>query len=395
MINIGIIGTGQRAQAFINLDKCSKNAIVTHLFDNDRKRLEAFAKDCATRLKNIKLTSSLEEMLEYKDLQGIIITVPDKFHREVAEKCLAAGKNIMLEKPMASNTEDCRKIIRAQEKSGKLLQVGFILRNSPFYRKIKNILDKGTLGQVMSISAAEHLGLSHSASYMRRWHRKSENSGSFLLAKCSHDIDLLSWFTGSPATCVASFGDNNFFLHSKQPAEYCSNCPQVAECQFKFAGNYVYMTPEERANPSKYGFDMCVYNNDKDIVDNQLAIIEYANGIRANFSLQLFNPLGSNRSISITGSKAYLTGNLNKGVINIDYLDGNKQESINMKMNGLSGHGGGDVHFISEFIDSIKMGKRLDSNLYDGLASTVICNNIEKARISQQTVKINLREYTI
>lgn len=393
-VRIGIIGTGQRAVAFARQLAETPGVDLNVLCDTDDHRLHAFAAE--HELTDRTLTTRLDEALAGVD--AVVLTVPDFAHRDVAVAAFEAGRHVMLEKPMALTVEDCKAIIRAKQKSGKVLQLGFVLRCTNFYRTVKQVVDSGKLGQIMSISAVEYLGMSHSSSFMRRWHRKSANSGSFLLTKCSHDMDLLNWLTDSRARRVASFGDNNYFLPRKQPATHCSICPEAERCRYRFNGGFVYMTPEDKADPSRNDFDLCVYNPDKDVVDNQVCILEYENEVRATFTLQLFCPpsLHSGRGLTITGSEAYLVGgNALREQIHIHYSDGREMEVIDASATNASGHGGGDAEFIAGFVRAIQTGTEPPADLNAGLASTVAGVALEQARREGRVVEIDAAAYEV
>jgi predicted dehydrogenase len=404
-VKLAIIGTGQRATTFAQSIYNCENAELTALCDINETRLNYFAKnndyfDSAKMTAHARLFTSTDELLSADICDGVIITVPDKHHCEIAKKVFAAGKHCMLEKPMALTINDCKAIIKAKEESGCMLQVGFVLRSTPFYQKIKSIIDSGILGQIMNISASEFLSVGHSISYMRRWHRKKENSGSFLLAKCSHDMDILSWLIGSRVKRVASFGDNNFFLPGKCPATHCSICPEADTCIYCFGrqgDGLVVLNKEEKANLSKYDIDICVYNNDKDIIDNQVAILEYENSVRAQFSLQCFYPYSSERMITINGSEAFLHGEFQTN--SIEVIKSNTKEKISIDLTDVIpenvGHGGGDQAFLDEFVNSISKGNPPVADLYAGLASTVIANSIDKALMTKQVVEIDSILYNV
>jgi predicted dehydrogenase len=387
---IAIIGTGQRAEAFINLISNSSETELVALCDKNIQRLEDFSEkhNCT----HVAKYTTLDQMLDGNDFDALIIVVPDFQHANVAEKALLHDKHILLEKPMALTEDECHRIFYAQKSRGKIIQLGFVLREHPMYKKIKEIIDSKKLGQIISINATEDIGVMHGASYMRRWHRKSSNCGSFILAKCSHDLDLLSWFINAYPTRVASFGSNSFFTPEKQKYKYCSQCPD-SDCRFRFKGEFVYLSKLESDSPSKYGFDLCVYNSDKDIVDNQVIILEYANGTKATFSLNLFAG-EPKRTIQIVAADAYLSGDSSTGEIQIIYSDDRKNEKFScVAKNNTSGHGGSDQLFFDNFITSIKNESKPCADFYSGLASTIIGNAIEKSRIKQQVVEISPEEY--
>ena len=395
-VRLGIVGAGQRATGYLKMLASTPEAELAGLCEPDEKRLHDFARSYPVG--DAFLTGSLDELLAGDRVDGVVITVPDRVHREVAEKCFAAGKHCMIEKPMALTESDCKAIIRAKQTASRILQVGFVLRYSPFYRKMKEIVDSGVLGQIMSVSASECLRVGHSISYMRRWHRKKANSGSFLLAKCSHDLDLLCWLTGSRPVRVASFGDNNFFLPKKRPATHCSVCPEAESCPYKFGrqdDGFVVLSDEQKADLSKYDIDLCVYNDDKDIVDNQVCILEFGNAVRATFSLQCFYPYPSERFTTITGSKAYLNGVFQKNRIELHHSETKQSEvvEIGSTLDPADGHGGGDSRFLREFVACIREGREPAADLSAGLASTVIAEAIEEARMSRRVVEIPQARY--
>jgi predicted dehydrogenase len=390
-VGLGIVGAGQRATAFVKNAAAVPGAELVCVCERDGKRLQDFAR--SHPVGSARLTTSLDELLADDRVEGVVITVPDRAHREVAERCFAAGKHCMIEKPMALTEADCKAIIRAKEKAGRILQVGFVLRYAPYFRKIKEIVDSGVLGQIMSIAASEYLRVGHSISYMRRWHRKKENSGSFMLAKCSHDLDMLNWLVGSRPVRVASFGDCNFFLPKKRPATHCSVCAEAESCPYKFGrqdDGFVVLSDEQKADLSKYDIDICVYNDDKDIVDNQVSILEFGNAVRATFSLQCFYPYPSERFLTITGSKGFLFGTFQKNLIEIHHSETKQKETIDISADLIAGdgHGGGDSLFFREFVACIREGREPTADLSAGLASTVIAEAIEEARMTRRVVEI-------
>ena len=90
--------------------------------------------------------------------------------------------------------------------------MGFNLRRSPHYRKLKALLNDGVIGDVVSMDFNETLDFNLGGYIFGDWRRLRENSGPFLLEKCCHDIDLANWMLDSQATRVASFGGLNFFV---------------------------------------------------------------------------------------------------------------------------------------------------------------------------------------
>lgn len=385
IIRIAVAGVGQRGCAYVKMALKTENAKLTALCDSSAERMNTFAKETECG-KNVSRFISYDEMLEKGDFDAVIITVPDFHHADFAVKALQRNKHIMLEKPMAPTVLECEKIIMALRKSKGIMQLGFVLREHPVYKKIKEIVLSGQLGQIMSVTADESLGVMHGASYMRRWHRKMVNSGGFLLTKCSHDLDLLSWIINSEPVRVSSFGGCDFFTPDKMRTHYCSECDDK-KCCFRFQGKMVRMTPSEKANPSKNNFDLCVYNDDKDSIDNQVCMIEYANHTRAVFSLNLFAPIAK-RTMKIFGSSGYLEADAESGEINVTSSTGAPKKCFKCVASNDSGHGGSDLLFFNRFIDGILNGTTPTADYMSGVRSTVLGTALEKSRLTGKTIEL-------
>ncbi len=389
VVRIGIIGSGHRGGSYISeLVKIPEDARITAICDTSKERMNLLA--TRFKLSETKQITSLDEMLKGDLVDAVIITVPDFLHRWAAEKSFLAGKDVMLEKPLAPTSQDCRAILQAHKKSGRLMQVGFVLRSTNFYIKVKEIVESGTLGQIMFMHASEYLGVQHGTSYMTRWHRKKENAGTFLLAKCSHDLDILNWLTGSKPLAVASFGGNDFFVPGRGGAKYCSECDRAKTCQYMVNQDWHFITGENRSP----GSDLCAFNEDKDVIDNQVVILEYANKIRATFELQLFHSRGERR-ITIGGQNGYLDGNFEDGKIIVRYNKEKKVEEFDIKAADESGHGGGDLAFTKSFIQAIRSRKSATAGGEAGLAANVIADAIERSRMEKKVVLIDPSEYNI
>ena len=386
---LAVIGLGQRGAAFAEMIKSAPGAELSAVCDSSFERATCFLKELG--IENTPFYSSVDELLEKGDFEAAVITLPDFLHCDCAVKCCNAGKHIMLEKPMAPTAAECRKIIQAAQKNNTFIQLGFVLRHHPVFRKAIEIVKSGELGQVLNILSTEHIGVMHGASYMRRWHRKMANSGGFILAKCSHDIDIISALADAPATRVSSFGSLDFFTTDKLKHTHCSLCSDEA-CRFRFKGEMVRMTPEDKLDPAAKLFDLCVFNADKDVVDNQQVLLEYANGVRGTFSLNLFAPVPK-REWRLVGSCGYIDADTGKKEYTVSFSDGREGYTRHCEADNSSAHDGSDMIFLNEFVDNILSGHAPEADAAAGLTSTVIGNAIDKARLTGTVVTIAPEEY--
>ncbi|MDQ3132071.1 MAG: bi-domain-containing oxidoreductase [Acidobacteriota bacterium] len=148
-------------------------------------------------------SSDYEEILNDKDVDAILIASRHKDHAKQAVDALEAGKHVFIEKPMAITIEECQKIYRAVETSGKRLMVGFNRRFAPYYVEMKNNLKGRTSPMVVSCRM-------NSPGIENGWAAEASQGGVVLGEGC-HFVDLMYWLTESEPVSVSAynFGDHN------------------------------------------------------------------------------------------------------------------------------------------------------------------------------------------
>ena len=147
MTNIGIIGAGMIANVHAEAAKAIGTAIVA-VHDPREAKTKAFTEKHAC-----EVSSSVVELLGREDIEGIVIAVPNDQHAPLAIQALQAGKHVLLEKPMAMSIAQCDEILAARDASGKVLQMGFVCRYSPAAVKAKQLVEDGTIGDVLHVQA--------------------------------------------------------------------------------------------------------------------------------------------------------------------------------------------------------------------------------------------------
>lgn len=388
-VRIGIVGTGHRGNTLVMELVKVPGVKLTALCDINPARMEVFNQ--RFKLDDAVKATSVDQILKGDLVDAVIVTVPDSQHAPVAVACFRAGKDVLVEKPLGATTAQCRSIVEAHKASGRVMQIGFNMRCHSFYKKVKEVVDSGRLGRIMHVHANEFCAVHHGASFMTRWHRKKENTGSFIVSKCSHDLDMLNWMIGAKPTHVASFGDNDYFRPSRAPAKYCCQCPEEKTCRFKLPDIYHHIEGEP---PAPGRTDMCVFNDDKDVVDNQVIILEYANRVRATFELQLFHPVGL-RTITIAGENAYLWGDTVEKIVHIKYSTDERVEDIDASANDGSSHDGSDGTLVTGFVEAVRTRRNDRAGAEEGLAANVIADAIELARMEKRVVTIDPGEYEL
>ncbi len=347
---LGFVGAGARGWSLARqATQDPEHARITAVADIVETRRTAFA-DHFSIPRDRCFETHQELLSECYDLDGMFVATLPSSLADIACDCLEAGVPAYIEKPMALNIADAGRIVQAAERTGVRLQVGLNCRYSPFFVRLKEIAASGQLGRILSIEWKEALAPSHWAEYCRHpsYNRRAA-LGSWLQEKCSHDMDLLNWIADSQCLRVASFGSRSHFNPRPEVPEYCSEqCPIEAECIFSARKLYADRVPDETGRTRQMP-DLCVYHSGADLVDHQTAMLEYANGITAAFSLLPLTHLQS-RYVHICGSDATLRG---CSVLNqlrvFPYLSG--EEIVCDPGPAGGGHGGADPNIVEAFLN--------------------------------------------
>jgi len=165
--------------------------------------VDAAREAAAGSLEIEKSYSDFKDALEDGDISAVIVVVPTAFHRDIVCAAAAAGKHILCEKPMAMNEEECGDMIAAAAAGKVKLQLGFMRRFDAGYRKAKDIVKSGAVGDVVMVRSN-----TRGPSVPQPWMYDLKKSNGPLAEVNSHDIDTLRWFTESEFKTVYAIGGN-------------------------------------------------------------------------------------------------------------------------------------------------------------------------------------------
>jgi myo-inositol 2-dehydrogenase/D-chiro-inositol 1-dehydrogenase len=141
---------------------------------------------------DVAVCAAYEELVGRPDVDVVDVVVPNHLHRTVAVAALAAGKHVLLEKPMAATVEDCEAIARAAREHDRLLAIGHEARLSPQWGKIKELIDSGAIGRPLSV--AIHLWRFPYRLGAGGWRHDRGRVGSWTLEEPVHYFDLVRWY---------------------------------------------------------------------------------------------------------------------------------------------------------------------------------------------------------
>lgn len=146
-LRIGIIGAGKISEVLhIPNTLFSEFAQLAAIADPNKERLEYFRKKLGYH--HIRYYTDYHEMLAQEDIEAVVVATPNALHAEVSIEALKSGKNVLVEKPMATNSEDALKMIEVAKKHRKILMVNHSQRFFPHHQKAKEIIESGLLGEI-------------------------------------------------------------------------------------------------------------------------------------------------------------------------------------------------------------------------------------------------------
>ena len=349
-LRCAVLGLGNRGLSLSRLLSGFAGVEIVWLVDSSEDRIARVRTHLGAH--PVRESDAVADALADPSVDIVFVTLPDYLHRHAAEQAFRGGKNVFLEKPIATTLADAKAILNAWKESGRLLQIGYVLRQAPFYQAVRNVVRQGRLGPLRVISLSEQLDMLHGASYMRRWHGRSAHSGGLIVHKSSHDLDLVCWLLDTRPLHVSSFGGLDTFGRPP-PAMFCSQCGVRAECPYVDNGLHEQRTPAERANPTQYGLDRCVFRTDKDIVDNQVVSFELESGVRGTYYLAMQGPLRTERRITLIGDAGRLDGIFEDGRFTITFVETESDPIVwSADASSHGGHGGGDRWTVSNFLNA-------------------------------------------
>ncbi len=201
-INIGVIGYGYRGRELAGLLAENPQYRLSAICDRQSEYSSLLKR--SEPMKQVGFYTDFRKILENKELEAVVIAVPQYAHHSLALEAFRAGKHVYTEKPMALSIRECDEMIAAAEKAGKVLMVGQQMRYHAHLLKMKEVVDSGELGKPVMIWLTEFRDPFHG-----EWAYDKKKSGGLLVEKNCHHTDFFNWMAGaSPVSVYASGGQD-------------------------------------------------------------------------------------------------------------------------------------------------------------------------------------------
>lgn len=299
----------------------------------------------------------------------LLIGSPNFLHLDHLRQALAHDVPVFCEKPVVvseAETLDLARLLAAHGGAGRVL-VGLVLRYAPLYVDLRKALADGLLGTIASIEASEHISPAHGAFFMRDWRRHAQASGGYMLEKCCHDLDLYQGAVGARAMRVASFGGRATYRPENRPAGE---------------------TPLLHEKPSGWGATDNVYDSDADIVDHQVALVEYATGATLAFHAALNVP-DHFRRFCVIGTKGTAEGDFRRNYFRLADA-ATDRVTLEKRYDVADGkpHYGADEQMVADLVAHLDRGVALPVSIVDALEAGLTAIKIDEARLTGRVVDL-------
>lgn len=188
-LRIGVIGTGAMGAAHVRfLSEGVPGVVLTEVYDRDTARAGEVSAGVGA-----VAAESAEALIGSSDVDAVVIASPDHTHADLAIACVAAGKPVMCEKPLAPTAGEAYRVVEAELAAGRtLVQLGFVRRFDPGFRALRAAVADGSLGRPRIVHAV---------------HRNARNATSIddatlVTGSMVHELDTVPWLLDDPLVAV-------------------------------------------------------------------------------------------------------------------------------------------------------------------------------------------------
>ena len=407
---LAIIGAGDRGRTYASL-AVGAGAVIAAVAEPDDTRRQRFGErfDVPSARRSAGW-DSLELMSE--DVDGVVITTMDSLHVDPALRFAELGVPMLLEKPIGPSWAECLRLRDGLPDGAAPILVAHVLRYAPYTRVLRSLIAEGAVGEIVSIHHLEPVGFWHFAhSFARGNWRSTTAAAPFMVSKACHDVDWVMHLIGSECVAVSSFGALNHFRPELRPpgaADRCIDCR--VDCVYDARSIYLNMAAaDDFSHPvstitdeatfaavqhalEHTRFGQCVYDCDNDVIDTQVASLQFSGGETASITVTAFTEARSRHSI-IAGTSGEATVT-DSGVEIYSFRDRRRRfypsgvGSSTFSRSGINaGHAGGDGAMVECFLGEIARPTEAGARaLTDALHSHRVAFAVEESRLRHEVL---------
>lgn len=407
-VRVAVVGAGSRGHLYARLAR-RHGGVVGAVVDPSRE-----ARDSLGDEHDVPSENRFADVDDLRrdggpDVDAAVNASPDREHLSTLTRLVGAGLDVLQDKPVGVDLDEIAAVEQlALRHPGCVIAVCHVLRYTELYERAARIIADGELGDVVTVAHSENIAHWHFAhSYVRGNWRSAAESAPMILAKCCHDLDLISWLIDDRFARVYSVGALRHFRDDMAPSEApqrCTDgCPVASECAFDavrfYAGrplkavadNPVLARRIADLGTSPYG--RCVYRCDNDVPDHQVATFEMVSGRSVVLTISGHAPAES-RITRIDGTvgslEIELAGSTRRLVVRGRGRPEPEPRIVDMSVGEGSddGHGGGDERTVAEFLDDVRRRSASRSGILEALHAHRAALAAEESRLTMKPVDI-------
>ena len=187
-LRFGLIGYGLFGRHHARAIAQAPGATLAAIACRSRETADAASRDWPDAIVDLDYRA----LLARRDIDAVDIVVPNDLHEELGIAALEAGKDVLLEKPLAPTLAGCDRLIETARRTGRVLSVGHELRLSQQWGAIKRIIDAGDVGDLRSV--AFNLFRFPYRPGSEGWRHDARRVGSWIMEELVHHVDLVLWY---------------------------------------------------------------------------------------------------------------------------------------------------------------------------------------------------------
>ena len=329
-IRYGIIGTGMMGIEHVLNLRLIPDVEVVAIADSDANSRDAGHKAAP----DADVHGDYRELLEREDLDALVIATPNYHHAAVLDDTFGTDLHVLVEKPLCTTLEDCRRVEKAAASHKGVVWVGMAYRYMPPIARLVDEVRGGAVGQLAMVAIREHR-----FPFLKKvddWNRFSRHTGGTLVEKCCHFFDLMNHIVEARATRV-----------------YASGAQDVNHKDERYDGEV------------------------PDILDNAFAIVDYENGCRAMLDLCMFaEGSRSQQEISATGDAGKVECLLPESTVILGRRSPRRVESVSIEIDRdvseAGFHHGATYYEHLAFLHAIRRGGEAEVSVGDGLRAVAM-----------------------
>lgn len=359
MYNLGVIGSGSRMTELVRKMIAYPDIKLQAVADPRVDAMKANYND----VDGIAFYETAEEMLANEKLDCIAIGTRCDTHTKYALMAAKLNVPIFLEKPVSITDEQLEELKALMPMSDRVV-VSFPLRYSVIVEKVKEIIDRGTIGSVQHVQAVNNVP--YAGGYYHKWYRDEGITGGLFLQKSTHDLDYINYVLGNVKPIkLCAMNSKTVFKGDMPEGQRCFDCPHKDECP----DNWSDKTPTDNGYRIN---DYCCFAKDTGNEDSGSCIVMYENGVHAVYSQDFIARKGAGkRGARFIGYKGTLEFDFYTGIIKVIHHHEDIVEELKFVSSG--GHHGGDKILVQNFIDVIRGNAKSCATLESGILSAKMC----------------------